>query len=575
MAQTKQTFSFAGGLDTLYSDFLLKDDELRVVLNMHYDNNGALTRRLGYTELGTKPNTDSVKGIFAYYRSDGFKRLMRIAGTKIHGWDGASYSELYTALTTGLRPSAINFLDNWILTNGTDAGLSYDGRDFSTSRNVNNMPKGKFVRVFKFRVYVAGIAGEPNKVKYSSSARGFVADPTADFTLAQQSTGGNLSDGTYYVGYAHRNAFGETKLRTVKTIVLNGGTATQQINITGLPALPTNATHNTIYISTNSGTQYKQGETTGTTFDQTAALVTNTVTQPLVNTTYGISWDTADGASSFDAGGGEEGQVTGMDVVNDRLVVYCEFGTFRWDNYKLVKADTGDGSINHLALARIIRYNFFFNREGVLVYDGVDVKLISKRIQDYILGINQSTITDAAGAAYRRKFYLAVGDIAETGRAIAVTKAVLVYDYDQNNWTIYDNHDVTMWATFITSGKEELYFGTTTGEIMKALTGNSDNGKPITYRAKIGKKFSGSPEEIKNYSRFISFQENGAGASLSVTVQGQQPTVLDSLQEEMEMIDSAGLSGRYYEMEIFGSDSSEPMVWNGYQAEIDNQEIAR
>lgn len=573
MAQTKQTFSFGGGLDTLYSDFLMKDDELRLVINMHYDNNGALTRRLGYDELGTKPDSNAVKGLFAYYRSDGFKRLLRVAGTDIHGWDGASFTELYSTLTSGVRPSAVNFLDNWILSNGTDAAISYDGRDFSTTRNVTDMPKGKFVRVFKFRVYVAGIDGEPNKVKYTSAARGFVENPTADFTLAQQSTGGNLSDGTYYVGYAHRNAYGETKLRTVKTIVLNGGTSTQQINITGLPALPSNATHNTVYISTNSSTQYKQGETTGTTFDQTAALVTNTVTQPLVNTTYGVSWDTADGASSFDAGGGEEGQITGMDVVNDRLVIYCQSGTFRWDNYKLVKADTGDGSVNHLSLARIIRYNFFFNREGVLVYDGVDVKLISKRINDYVLGVNQATIEDSAGISYRRKYYLAVGDIAETGRAIAVSKAVLVYDYDQNNWTVYDNHDVTMWCTYITNGVEELYFGTTTGEIMKALTGNDDNGAAISYRAKIGKKFSGAPEEVKNYSRFVSFQENGAGASLAVHIQGLEPVVLNSLQEEMEEIDASGLSGRYYEMEIFGSDKSEPMVWNGYQAEIDNQDL--
>lgn len=569
MAVRKQTFSFSGGLNVKVSDFLLKDDELRIALNVHYDSIGALTRRNGFTPLGTKPNSDSVKFLLQYGRSDGYRRFMRFAGQYIHAWDTSSYTQIKSGLNTSAKPQAVNFLDNMIYTNGTDTPESYDGRDFSTSRNVASMPKGKYIRVFKFRVYVAGVDTEPNKVFYSSLPSGFVANPSAAFTLGQTATGGALSDGTYYVAYAFRSDNGETKLQTEQSIVLNGGTSTQVINVTALPALPTGATSIAIYIGTVSGTLYFQGTTTSTTYNQTTSLLT-ALSKPLVNTTYGVSWTTGNG--SIDVATGEDGLLTGLDVTNDRLVIYCEFATYRWDNYKLVRADTSFGAASALCLARIVRFSFHANRDGIFVYDGVDDRIISAKVEDYIRGINQANIGDINGAAFQRKFYLAVGDTAEYKRAIAVTKAVFVYDYDQNNWTIYDNHDAKCWSTFITSGVENLYFGTSDGYIMKALTGNDDNGAVINYRAKIGKKFLGSPEELKNFDKVYSFQENGAGAALFLYVEGRSPVTIASLQEEMVQIDVID-SGRYYELEVAGSDKGEPFVWNGYNGVLTEEAL--
>ncbi|MBA3875571.1 MAG: hypothetical protein C0498_01320 [Anaerolinea sp.] len=105
-------------------------------------------------------------------------------------------------------------------------------------------------------------------------AGGQVQPPTG-VVLAQASTGGALSNGTYVVQVTAYNAAGESTPTAEQTIVLNGGTATQRITVTfTAPASGPAPTGYRIYIGTVSGFATAQGTTAASPYNQTGALST-------------------------------------------------------------------------------------------------------------------------------------------------------------------------------------------------------------------------------------------------------------------------------------------------------------
>jgi hypothetical protein len=98
-----------------------------------------------------------------------------------------------------------------------------------------------------------------------------IANPTAAPTLAQSANASStLPAGTYYVRCTWVNIHGETKSSPNASLALTSG---NQLDVT-LPTFPSGTTGANVYISTTSGSETKQGNTTTTTYIQSVALVT-------------------------------------------------------------------------------------------------------------------------------------------------------------------------------------------------------------------------------------------------------------------------------------------------------------
>lgn len=106
-----------------------------------------------------------------------------------------------------------------------------------------------------------------------TDAVGTVANPTTAPTLSQSANAGStLAAGTYYVTYTWVTANGETLVSPEASLAVTSG---NNLVVT-VPAKPANVTSVNVYIGTATGTGTKQGNTTGTTYTQSVALVSGT-----------------------------------------------------------------------------------------------------------------------------------------------------------------------------------------------------------------------------------------------------------------------------------------------------------
>src|SRR5262245_596948 len=71
------------------------------LLNIDITEDGIVKTDLGYTAEGSFSGSDAVNRLFAAYKSDGTKRLLRCRGTVIECRDGSGWTSIATGLTSG------------------------------------------------------------------------------------------------------------------------------------------------------------------------------------------------------------------------------------------------------------------------------------------------------------------------------------------------------------------------------------------------------------------------------------------------------------------------------------------
>lgn len=110
-----------------------------------------------------------------------------------------------------------------------------------------------------------------------------VANPNTAPTLSTNNTGGSLSGSiTVYAKYSWVTTMGETQCSPEANVVIPSGTNTNTVTAT-IPSLPAGVSSANLYLSIATGTETKQGNTTTTSYTQSASLVAGTA-QPSANT---------------------------------------------------------------------------------------------------------------------------------------------------------------------------------------------------------------------------------------------------------------------------------------------------
>jgi nucleoside-specific outer membrane channel protein Tsx len=126
-------------------------------------------------------------------------------------------------------------------------------------------------------------------------------------TLSAVAGTATLPTGTYYVRYTYVTDQGETAASAESSLAVTLG---QNLQIV-VPAMPTYAKSINIYISSTSNTETKQANTTSTTFDQSAPLVTG-VAYPTTNTTTNSTGSLTAGGTSHHNGTHVEKMTNGL-----------------------------------------------------------------------------------------------------------------------------------------------------------------------------------------------------------------------------------------------------------------------
>jgi len=154
-----------GGLN-LRDDPRTLTNESPDLLNVDITEDGIVKTDLGYTAEGTFSGSDVVTRVFAAYKSDGTKRLLRSRGTVIECRDGTGWTSIATGLTSGRVWDFVVANDIVYMVNGVDTPRKWTFDPGTVSTTVAGIDNGTTIDFFNDRLWTAG--NDASKINYSA-----------------------------------------------------------------------------------------------------------------------------------------------------------------------------------------------------------------------------------------------------------------------------------------------------------------------------------------------------------------------------------------------------------------------
>jgi len=179
--QVLQVHDLSDGTNILSTDFISSPTEMDLIVNWNMKKLGALKKDSGYSSRGNHvTDVTEVLGLASYYYSIGQKQLAVLgkdASSDVYVFNPStnSWTAQGQGLTSGAKAEFAIFLDKLFMVNGEDSNLVYDGSSWSTTGEVLNSPKAKYVISYMDRLYLLNLANNPSRVLMST---------VADFTYA-------------------------------------------------------------------------------------------------------------------------------------------------------------------------------------------------------------------------------------------------------------------------------------------------------------------------------------------------------------------------------------------------------
>jgi len=222
-----------------------------------------------------------------------------------------------------------------------------------------------------------------------------------------------------------------------------------------------------------------------------------------------VTWDTIDDWLDVNPEDGDT--ITGLAENSGRLLIFKNNAMFRW-NGKSTDADPiiDIGTSSQESVKTMNGITYFFNRYGVYAYDGGMPYLISRKIQKWIDGIDQTALEDVNAEVDGDHYCLAVGNVTVDGTNYK--NVVLVYNIHLKGWTVWTlKNRARALEHYYSSGARLISFGDDNGEVFKLNDGNSDNGEAIPVNIKTKYYDLQTAEEEKQFSEVYVITEKGRG----------------------------------------------------------------
>jgi len=176
-------------------------------------------------------------------------------------------------------------------------------------------------------------------------------------------------------------------------------------------------------------------------------------------------------------------EIQGLKVLGDRLVVYKDrsiYNVFFTGDVDIPfilpsggKSNSQVGCAAPFSIQNVDNGQVFLSQDGFYFYDGFNSFKLSDRITTTLDGMDDTKYPKAVSLVQKNKNrYLC----ALTTSGSSENDKVVVWDYFNNAWSIYDGLDPSSMATFYVSGTEERpYWGDYSGFVYRSDVGTSDN----------------------------------------------------------------------------------------------------
>jgi hypothetical protein len=203
---------------------------------------------------------------------------------------------------------------------------------------------------------------------------------------------------------------------------------------------------------------------------------------------------------------GDNSSITGLASLDEHLLVFKQDSIWRMvfqevnEERKLsifdpVKIANGIGTVSHHSITMTPKGLVFLYEDGVYLFNGVQASGISGSISSFIKKLNWARAEYFTATTWRaEKVVLLAVSTAGSG----VNNAVIVWDYDNDAWWIWEDINVYQWLPDGSGyNREVMRFIDSTGRICE-LGGRDDNGTAIDAYA-ITHRFGYKDERIKRF----------------------------------------------------------------------------
>lgn len=431
----------------------------------------------------------NINGSGALSTSTGYDRLLSFTTDG----DAYIYDSTYTpnwrrqwlGLTAGEKVETESFLDMLFVVNGlTDAPRTYNGiktdlTSWSTTTNVTDMPKAKYIKGGNGRLYLFNIA---------------------------LLIGGNFASRVWYSDLPKNNTIvwdfesGSDLAQTASSkVVTSAGSLFKTRGIKSGDKF-------TITTGTNAGEYNVDTVDSETQITLTEAL---TATQTGKDFWVGGNWFDVDRNNS-DVG-------MGLGWNFNRLLTFKRHSVSKFqkttdlatDNLLPIKG--APGTTSGRSIVDTPGFTYWWSDTGLWRTDGVSGQLMSTAMQEVVDGIAAGSLDDVVGWFENdRVIKMFIGDVSNTVTGLTINKCVFCYDTLSNTyWTESLSDTITTAEEFVEgTARKRNYIFSNAGEVFITQEGNSFDGDPIYMEVEHHPYFPISPEYSVNIPRIKLFGES-------------------------------------------------------------------
>jgi hypothetical protein len=188
-------------------------------------------------------------------------------------------------------------------------------------------------------------------------------------------------------------------------------------------------------------------------------------------------------------------------------------------DYDFVKIKSGVGCVSQASIANTPAGLLFLAEDGIYLTDGSRVEKVSQGIQSVVNSLTQAKFKAAAGVHWK-KYHAYLLSVSTGGSP--TNNLVLVFDYQNGAWWIWDNFEASFWMKEEDSAdNERVYFGDADGYIYELGAANHDHYEQINwwvkphrfgYKDRPSKTFRnlqvGATSDTKNISWELSYNDD-------------------------------------------------------------------
>lgn len=407
MAASQNSFSLldmSGGTQQATSHLLKKRMEVYDSYNAAFNVRiGSACRRPGYEQVGNtiQYGNDSLYGGTYNYNVNSNKIIVGInnannTNATLNYLDvGGYWTPIITNAAPNTRFQCLNYLNElYVAGKGNGQYMTLTNIDStmqpSTTRNVLNAPKSKFIAQYAGQLYALNV--QLNGVTYSD--RMYQSSPALGVVTQVQNA---------INGWTTQIHVDSVKYLKVGMGIDIYGAQTSNQKYSNLVITSVDKLNNNIGLS---------GQVLNISADDEVWI---TGRFGLLTTLWNTDYPTPQSADwiSMPTGINETADITGWTGNNNRLFIFTKNSLIKWDGSNLTILSQSVGAVSHESIANIGSWTLWLHTTGVWGYNDTtgQLKMISKAITPLIQRINPNNLSKASAVIANRTYKLSVGQL--------------------------------------------------------------------------------------------------------------------------------------------------------------------